>query len=156
MALTDIINEGSTYYNDSTRRSGMKWIFRSGVTLLTALLVLGSAGAAHARSLCPQGGGYDGLCNIKLGEDAGGIISFIMVIFFIIAILVSLFFVIFGAYRWVTSAGDQNKTAQARQTIIAAIVGLVIALATFFIINTVMYIFTGGGLTQMNGVNFKL
>ncbi len=131
----------------------MKWIFNTVTVLVTAVALLGSASMAHAKTLCP--GGYDALCNIKIGEDAGGIISWIMTIAFIIAIITSMFFILFGAYRWITSGGDQNKTAQARQTIIAAIVGLVIALSTFFIINTVLYVFTGGGLSQMN-VNFKL
>jgi hypothetical protein len=132
----------------------MRWIYRSGVSLLTALAVLGTAGAAHAKALCPAG--YEALCKIKLGEDTGGIISWAMTLFFIIAILVSLFFVLFGAFRWITSGGDQNKVAQARQTLISAIVGLVIALSTFFIINIVMYIFTGKGLSDLGSINIKL
>jgi hypothetical protein len=133
----------------------MQWFYRFLILTVTLVVFFGQAAqATHARSLCPSG--YTQLCNIKIGEDAGGIVGFIMVVLFIIAIITSLFFLIYGAFRWVTSAGDQNKTTQARQTIIAAIVGLVISLLTFFIVNTVIYFFTGSGFGDLNNINIKL
>lgn len=122
-------------------------------SLAASLIFLASASAAHARELCPPG--FDSLCQIKIGDDAGGIIATVMIIFFIIAIITSLLFIVFGAFRWVTSAGDQNRTQQARSTIIAAVVGLIISISVFFIINIVLYVFTGQGIELLD-VDFKL
>ena len=124
----------------------MKRLLPAWSALIAASVFLFSASSAHARELCP--GGFTTLCQIKL-ENSGGIIGAVMTVFFIIAILTSLFFMIFGAYKWVTSAGDQGKTASARSTIISALVGLVIALSVFFIVNIVLTVFTGQGLAGL-------
>lgn len=134
----------------------MKLILRTIPTLLVAAAGLANAGIVQAKTLCPVGGGFEGLCNIKIGENGGGIVGTIVIVLLIIAIVVSLFFIIFGGVRYVTAAGDQGKTQQARSTIIAAIVGLVIALSAFLIVNVVSYVFTGGGLERLNNLNLKL
>jgi heme/copper-type cytochrome/quinol oxidase subunit 2 len=133
----------------------MKRILRILPTLAVATSALSTARSAYARELCPPGP-FANLCNLKLENDSGQIIGTIITIFIIIAILTSLFFIIFGAFRYTTSAGDQGKTQQARSTIIAAVVGLIIALSTFFIVNIIMYVFTGkalGGLEIPKLVN---
>ncbi|MGH7203967.1 MAG: hypothetical protein ACREHC_05985 [Candidatus Levyibacteriota bacterium] len=86
------------------------------------------------------------LCNLKannLGSIIGNAVTFILVI----AAVISLFFLIFGGIRWITSGGDKAKVDSARQTITAAIVGLVIAFLSFFILNVVLQFF---GLSLSN------
>jgi len=63
-----------------------------------------------------------------------------------VSILASLFFIVLGAIRWITSGGEQAKVASARSTILAALIGLVIALLAFFIVSYLLYFFTGQGL----------
>ncbi|MDX1765647.1 MAG: pilin [Candidatus Saccharimonadales bacterium] len=53
---------------------------------------------------------------------------------FAFAGFVSLVFVVIGGFRYVTSGGDPQKTAQAKDTILYSIIGLVIALSAFVIV----------------------
>ena len=45
------------------------------------------------------------------------------------------------------SGGDKGKLDQARSTIIAAIVGLIISILAYFIVSLILSIFTGNGST---------
>ncbi len=68
-----------------------------------------------------------------------------------IAILLALFFLLWGGLTWITSEGDKQKLAQARTRLTFAILGLAIALLAFFIINFVFEFFLGSGLTVGGG-----
>lgn len=108
------------------------------------LLVLPSV--AYAASICPEGE-FSNLCNLKV-EDSP-IVSTVVQILLILAAVLSLIFLVWGGVRWIMSGGDKGKIEQARGNIIAAIVGLVIALLAYFIMNIVLGIFTGQGLDGM-------
>ena len=89
---------------------------------------------------CPPG--YESLC--KVGPDTnpnlvGNIVQYLI----IIAIAVSIIFIVIGGIKWTTSGGDKEKVAQARGTITAAIIGLIIAVLAFAIVSFVVYLFTG-------------
>jgi len=64
-----------------------------------------------------------------------------LTIMFIIAAILTVIFLILGGIQWIQSGGDKQKVAQARNRITYAIIGLVVALAGFFIINIVGYFF---------------
>lgn len=51
---------------------------------------------------------------------------------------VALTFIVIGGFRYVISAGDPQKVAAAKDTIIYAIIGLIIAIAAFTIVNLVI------------------
>lgn len=53
------------------------------------------------------------------------------------AIFLAIVYLMFGGVRWITSRGDKLGVAEARKHIIAALVGLVVVVGTFFIINLV-------------------
>ncbi len=126
----------------------MQWIQRSITSMFVFVTLLSSAGAAHARELCPSA--FATLCSIRLeGGGAGKVIGAIMSILFIIAILVSLIYLIIGATKYITASGDQGKTTEARNAIIAALVGLLVALLAFFIVNVLFFVFTGSGINGM-------
>jgi hypothetical protein len=59
----------------------------------------------------------------------------------IITTVLSLIYLILGGIQWINSGGDKSKVSSARGQITFAIVGLVIALVSFFIINLVGYFF---------------
>jgi hypothetical protein len=46
--------------------------------------------------------------------------------------------IILGALRYVISAGDASKITQAKNTILYAVIGLVVALLAFAIVNFVL------------------
>ncbi len=56
---------------------------------------------------------------------------------FVAAIIVFLFYFLWGAIRWIASEGDKNKIQMARGKITYSILGLVIVLISFFIINAI-------------------
>jgi hypothetical protein len=50
----------------------------------------------------------------------------------------AVFMVMYGAFRYVTSAGNPDGAAKARSTIIYSVVGLVVALVAFSIVSFVV------------------
>jgi hypothetical protein len=57
---------------------------------------------------------------------------------FTIAALLSVIFVIIGSIKYVTSAGDPTSIQKAKNTILYAIIGLVVALSAFTIVSFVL------------------
>jgi uncharacterized protein YacL len=106
---------------------------------------LSLAGVVSAQTICP-GGTFSNLCNLKL-EKASGVVGNIVTILLVLAVILAIFFLIWGAIRWITSGGDKGKLDGARQAITAAIVGLILAFLAFFIINIISVIFLGHTVT---------
>lgn len=115
-------------------------------SLIAAYTVLAME-PAYATSLCPPGT-FSNLCNIK-PQNTGGIVGTVVEVLLIIAILSSLFFMIWGGIRYMSSGGDKGKLDQARGTIVGAIIGLIISLLAFFILDFLLVFFTGQGVTAL-------
>ena len=115
--------------------------------LLTLAFSFIMAAPAYAQPLCPPGN-FANLCNLK-PSAAGGVVGTVIEVLLVIAILVCLFFLLWGGVRWISSGGDKAKIASARSTLVAAVVGLIIALAAYFIVNIVLYFLTGKSLSTM-------
>lgn len=85
-------------------------------------------------------------------NGAGGINTLIHnVIEFIFAIagLVVLIFIIFAGFKFITSGGDAGKKEEAQKQIVAAVIGLLIIVFSFFI---VQLIFSLLGLGSATGI----
>ena len=67
------------------------------------------------------------------GKLFTGLVSFLLLTAFILAF----FYLILGGISWLTSGGDKGNVENARNKIIAAIVGLVIVASTWAIFNLV-------------------
>lgn len=78
--------------------------------------------------------------------DPNQLISFIINAIIVVGIVLSLIFLLYGGVRWILSGGDKGKVDAARSTIVAAIVGLIIVILAYVIINAVLKIFTGKSL----------
>lgn len=61
-------------------------------------------------------------------------LSFLIKFFFVLAGLLALFYMLWGALSWVTSGGDTEAVKKAREKIIAAAVGVILIVATLSII----------------------
>lgn len=103
--------------------------------------------SAVAQSPCPNG--WESLCRITV-QNKPNLVATIVQFLIVIAIIVSVIFLIWGGIRWIMSGGDKAKVEQARSAIMAAIIGLVISLLAFFIIGLVMYFITGNA--NLNGI----
>ena len=87
--------------------------------------VLAAAGSS-ASITCPEGG----TCTTGLPKVAASRTELqdILAIFFGIAGIIAVLMIIIGAIMFVTSGGNSENATRARETIIYAIVGLVVAL----------------------------
>src|SRR5688572_9864096 len=116
-------------------------ILSAGVTYLTLAV---PAFAQVNVDPCPEGEGggtnFSALCQLD-ANNIGGLVSGVITVLLIGAAIIALFFLIWGGIRWITSGGDKGKVDSARQTIIASIIGLLIALLAFFIITVVLGLF---------------
>jgi hypothetical protein len=100
--------------------------------------------------VCPdQDSLFGKLCNLTAG-NLGTTIGRVITILLIVAVIISVIFLIWGGIRWITSGGDKGKVDSARGTIVAAIVGLILAFLAFFIVNVIFQVVLGqplGALT---------
>lgn len=133
----------------------VSFIRRSGVLLGIGLLsfmfaafalqpVAVSAQAAASQQACealPDAEWRDGEC-ITSGTDLNGIITVFVNIFSVIVAIVAVIMIIWGGFKYITSGGDSGNITTAKNTIIYAIIGLVIvALAQVlvqFVLSTVI------------------
>ena len=98
---------------------------------------------------CPQNSSFSELCNNTSRFEANKVIQTIVSLLLLAAVLVALFFLIFGGIKWILSGGDKAKVDAARGTIVGAIIGLVIALAAFFVLNLVAKVFGLGNILNL-------
>lgn len=123
-----------------------KGLTQFAVLVCAGLALLGLGGGAYAVE-CPEGTLHAGdevnslaECNLDdegqpdLLETMTTILNVVVGIIGFLAVAV----VIIGAVFFVTSQGDAGKVARARNTILYGIVGLVIALLAFAIVNFVL------------------
>jgi hypothetical protein len=69
------------------------------------------------------------------GITVGNIIGNALMIAMIVAAVIVLFYIVIGAFQWITSGGEKEKVGKARGTIIHAIIGLaILALAGVIIV----------------------
>lgn len=100
-----------------------------------AQLLAGSALAATITPVAaPQG----------FFTDIGDTINTVLTFVFVVAVLLVFMYIVWGGITWITSGGDKGKTEEARNKITAAVVGLIILLASFAILQLVVRFFTGG------------
>lgn len=93
---------------------------------LSQLTIPGNNGSVEIEA--PEGIPTGGLA------ENSGIIGWIISLFLIAAILAALAFLIYAGFMWMSSRGDKTKIETARRTIIFAVIGLLIAFLSFFII----------------------
>jgi hypothetical protein len=124
----------------------MKKVLAIITTAASYFALASSAFAQQTISPCASSGQFTKLCNLN-ANNLGGIVGAAVTFILIIAVLIALFFLIWGGISWITSGGDKAKVESARGRIIASIVGLVIAFLAFFILSLALSFF---GLSLSN------
>lgn len=75
------------------------------------------------------------------GEDASGLVTTIInVLLFLVGTLSVIMIIVSGVF-YTTSAGDSSKVARAKNTLLYSIVGLVVSILAFAIVNWVLVLF---------------
>lgn len=72
---------------------------------------------------------------IPVAKYGGNIIWLALELLLLAALLLSLFMLILGGFKWMTSSGNKQEVENARKTLVFAIVGLIIVFVSFVIIN---------------------
>ena len=87
---------------------------------------------------------------ISPDQSIGSLVSFAVAFVIVLAFLLALIFVVIGAVQWITSGGDKTKVADARNHIVAAVIGLIIVSLSFVIINVVISALGLGSLGNLS------
>jgi hypothetical protein len=128
--------------------------------LTTALPALAAGGPPpdgvdFGGSICPPAEAaaagtmsFGNLCNLVLSNN---LVSNILNLVFVIAVIIALAFLIYGGIKWITSGGDKTKVEGARNTIVAALIGLVLVFLAYFILRLIFSIF---GISFAGGAFF--
>jgi heme/copper-type cytochrome/quinol oxidase subunit 2 len=129
----------------------MKKLFKNiiVITMVVFLLAPVLAIPASAQNLGIEFASNLGLQNSAQSDPrdmAVDIVKYLMTFLGIIAVVV----ILLGGFKWMTAAGNEDKVAEAKKLIIAGVIGLIIILASFAIVQFVVSI-TGNAL---NGTGF--
>ena len=73
----------------------------------------------------------------SIDGDGGLIKTVVNVLLWAVGIL-SVIMIIFSGFRYITSAGDASKTKSAQSTLIYSVVGLIVAIMAYAIVNMVI------------------
>lgn len=129
--------------------------------ILISLIALGSViGLASVMSQPVMANGFGDEINKGL-EQVGGkqtasandvIKTIINALLFFIGV-VAVIMIIWAGIQYTTSAGDSNKVATAKNTIVYAVIGLIVAIFAYAIVNFVVSTFNGGGSGGGGGGN---
>ncbi|MBI4080144.1 MAG: hypothetical protein HY430_00030 [Candidatus Levybacteria bacterium] len=121
---------------------------RFGVVLgLLGTILLPAQVYAQNFNLCPAPApdrDYSILCDLRPDNGLPAIMTFAIVI----AIIIALFYLIWGGIKWITSGGDKEKVSTARNQIISVVVGLILVFLSWFIINFILQVFFGKGISD--------
>ncbi len=125
----------------------MKKIFISFSTSLLSLF--GTTQIAFAQqNIVTCTGQFANLCNLT-GNNFGSFLGQVINFAFVAAIVIALGFLIWGGIKWVTSGGEKGGVEEARNHVIAAVVGLIIVFLSYFILNLIVFVFTGTSLSNI-------
>ena len=86
---------------------------------------------------------------ISPNQSIGSIVTFLVAFIIVIAFFAALLYIVIGALQWITSGGDKQKVADARNHIIAAIIGLIVVALSLVIINVIISALGLGSLTDL-------
>jgi small neutral amino acid transporter SnatA (MarC family) len=114
------------------------------IALLSPAIYLSTTVSAFAAET-PVGnpcgtGQFNALCSLSTG-NLGPLVGSLLQFIFVIAVLVALFFLVYGGFRWLVSGGDKTQVGAAREHIVAAIIGLVIIFLSYFILSILLGFF---------------
>lgn len=99
---------------------------------------------------CLNTGAFEAIC--KLGKEGaiGSVLGAFASLFFVVAAITAVLYLIYGGIKWITSRGDKTEVEAARNHIIAAITGLIVVFLAFFLINFVLqFIIPGFSITNI-------
>ncbi len=86
---------------------------------------------------------------ISINGNAGLLLRNVITLVIVVSAVMTLYHMMMGAMLWISSAGDKGKVAQARDRILAAIVGILILASTWAVFQLTVTVAFGTNFTQM-------
>lgn len=118
------------------------------IILIIAFLLIFQHQFSYAAGLVPCGGPEERPCKVcDLLVLAQNVIKFILTASFIVCIV----FIVYGGFIWLLSVGKSENIARGQKTIISALVGLLIVLSAWLIINTILWLLA----PKIEGIDIK-
>lgn len=90
--------------------------------------------------LFPSGGLFG-----SLNQGPVGFITFIIRIMLYLSGMIAVVFVIIGGYQYITSGGNEESAEKGRKTLVNAIIGIVIIILSYVIVNVIASLVSGTG-----------
>jgi len=91
----------------------------------------------------------NGVGGIRVNPNAGSLLRNVFMITIMVAALLTLYHLIMGAIHWIVSGGDKGKVEDARNQILAAIIGILVLACTWAIFQLVLTVAFG---TDTSGI----
>lgn len=118
----------------------------SAIATVMASTFLMTSTVAAAGGICPNGtlragNSYTNSiaeCNIENDTSLMDTVKTIINVIIGLIGLASVAFIIYGGFQYITSAGDAAKVKRAKDTILYSVIGLVVAILAFAIVNFVL------------------
>ena len=129
------------------------------LTIFSTLLLSGLVAIAATTPIAAFTGGMNEGANAARGSDqpadlfgTAGVFSTITNVLLFIIGAISVIMIIIGGLRYILSGGDSTNVSAAKNTILYAIVGMIVALLAYAIVNFVLgAMLEGGGATVGGG-----
>ena len=123
----------------------MKKLITTGIQILTGVAAVMTLSAGRAMALTVQEGAEAARAEGMPAELIGpnGVFTQITNTVLYIVGIISVIMLIYGGLRYVISGGDSKKVTDAKNTILYAIIGLIISILAFAIVNFVINAITG-------------
>ncbi len=74
-------------------------------------------------------------------QDIGSVFTLLLPVIFSIAAIILFFILIWGGYDFMLSQGEQDKISSARSKITAGIIGFILLVISFFLVQVLSFIF---------------
>ena len=85
-----------------------------------------------------SGGSSSGICGAASSDEAPDIVKNIINTMLVVLGMIAVIMIVIGGIRYATSNGDSSQVKAAKDTILYAVVGLVVAIMSFAIVNFVV------------------
>jgi len=112
------------------------------VLMLAPLVFVGAQSLGDQFGSCPSG------LNCNAGTDINGLIRTVISWLLGIAFGIAVLFLIIGGFWYITSAGNEETAEKGKSTAINAIIGIVIIILSYVVVNVISNLVSSNGKGQ--------
>ena len=112
------------------------------IGVLSPLALTQSASAVNpVQDACANSGSASSLCQNTAGNSVSSVVGIIVNVLLFVVGIISVIMIIISGLKYATSNGDTGNVTSAKNTLLYAVVGLIVAFVAFAIVNWVLKLF---------------